>query len=222
MHPFSKRQALLAGLAVAALFASASATSDTSQREFTVAQVIHYPYAMELVSADHADVIAWVRNFEGIRNIWMAHGPAYTPVQVTHYADDDGQELTQLMFTPDAMHIVYVRGGDHDANWPAEGNLAPDPTGSPVQPHTEIWSAPIGGGQPVKVAEGDAPAISSRGQLVYTKDDHVWTAALDGTGTPERLFFDRGKDSELKWSPDGTRLAFVSDRTDHSFIGVFG
>jgi dipeptidyl aminopeptidase/acylaminoacyl peptidase len=73
----------------------------------------------------------------------------------------------------------------------------------------------------VKIADGDTPVISSHGQLVYTKDDHVWTAALDGQGKPEQLFFDRGKDGELHWSPDGSRLAFVSNRGDHSFIGIF-
>ena len=69
--------------------------------------------------------------------------------------------------------------------------------------------------------DGASPTISSRGQLAYVKDDHVWTAPLDGQGKPEQLFFDRGKDSDLRWSPDGSRLAFVSDRRDHSFIGLF-
>jgi dipeptidyl aminopeptidase/acylaminoacyl peptidase len=35
------------------------------------------------------------------------------------------------------------------------------------------------------------------------------------------LFFDRGNDGELRWSPDGSRLAFVSDRSGHSFIGIY-
>ena len=40
-------------------------------------------------------------------------------------------------------------------------------------------------------------------------------------GKAQRLFFDRGKDNTPLWSPDGTRLAFVSDRGDHSFVGVY-
>jgi dipeptidyl aminopeptidase/acylaminoacyl peptidase len=72
------------------------------------------------------------------------------------------------------------------------------------------------------VAEGDGPAISSRGQLAYLKDKQVWTAPLSGRGKPNRLFFDRGDDSALTWSPDGEKLAFVSNRDgDHSFIGVY-
>src|SRR5256885_1235693 len=36
-------------------------------------------------------------------------------------------------------------------------------------------------------------------------------------GRPSR----RGKDKDLTWSPDGSRLAFVSNRGDHAFIGVY-
>jgi dipeptidyl aminopeptidase/acylaminoacyl peptidase len=48
----------------------------------------------------------------------------------------------------------------------------------------------------------------------------VWSMGVGGE-TPHRLFFDRGKDSDLQWSEDGTHLAFVSDRGDHSFIGIW-
>jgi dipeptidyl aminopeptidase/acylaminoacyl peptidase len=183
-------------------------------------QALHYPYASELAAAEHGDVIAWVCNLDGVRNIWMARGPKFTPVKVTQYQEDDGQEITQLTFSPDGTRLVFVLGGDHDANWPAEGNLAPDPSSSPDQPVTAIWAVPLGGGAPVKIDDGDAPVISARGQLAYIKDSHAWSTMLGG-GKPERLFFDRGKVSDLRWSPDGSRLAFVSDRGDHSFIGVF-
>lgn len=189
--------------------------------DFTIAQVLDYPYTNEIAAAENADRIAWVRNVAGVRNIWVADGPSYKPRQVTHYSQDDGQEITNLTFSPDGTHFVYVRGGDHDANWPAEGNLAPDPTSSPDQPKVTIWTASLQGGAPVKIAEGDSPALSSRGVLAYVANDQVWTTPLDGKGKPVRLFFDRGKDSDLQWSPDGSKLAFVSDRGDHSFIGVF-
>ena len=191
-----------------------------SQAGFSMAQALQYPYTSELVSAERGDVIAWVRTLDGVRNVWLARGPAFAPLQITHNGADDGQEITQLTFSPDGSRLVFVRGGDHDANWPAEGNLSPDPASSPVQPETAIWSVPLTGGEPVKLAEGDAPAVSAQGQLAYVKDDHVWTVPLDG-GKPERLFFDRGKDGDLCWSPDGSRLAFVSHRGDHAFIGIF-
>ena len=208
-------------LALASLIVLPCSVQARGERAFTVAEALDYPYAGELISAEHADLIAWVRNLQGVRNVWIARGPDYVPMQMTHNMEDDGQEITQLTFTADAGHLLYVRGGDHDANWPAEGNLEPDPASSTEKPETTIWSVAIAGGVPVKIAEGDAPAISSRGQLAFTREDHVWTAALDGQGKAERLFFDRGKDSELRWSPDGSRLAFVSNRGDHAFIGIY-
>jgi dipeptidyl aminopeptidase/acylaminoacyl peptidase len=188
---------------------------------FTMDEVLHYPYVSELAAAADGDAIAWVRNVAGVRNVWIARGPDFTPRQMTEYTEDDGQEITHLTFSRDGARLVYVRGGDHDANWPAEGNLAPDPASSPEQPLVTIWSVSATGGAPTKIAEGDAPAISVRGQLAYIREHQVWTAPLDGQGKPERLFFDRGKDDDLQWSPDGAFLAFVSDRADHSFVGVF-
>lgn len=203
-----------------AIFLVPLAVQAASRSTFTMGQVLHYPYASELAAAERGDVIAWVRNIDGVRNIWIARGPTFTPLQVTQYTQDDGQEITQLNFSPDGSRLVFVLGGDHDANWPAEGNLAPNPGSSPEQPQAAIWSVPLNGGPPQKIDEGDEPAISARGQLAYTKEQHVWTAPV-GEGKPERLFFDRGKNGELRWSPDGSRLAFVSDRGDHSFVGIF-
>ncbi|HEY6482036.1 MAG TPA: prolyl oligopeptidase family serine peptidase [Steroidobacteraceae bacterium] len=189
--------------------------------DFTMAQMLDYPYASELAAAEQADVIAWVVNLAGVRNVWLARGPDFAPLQLTRYTQDDGQEITHLVFSPDGSHLVYVRGGDHDANWPAEGHLAPDPTASPEQPTMAIWTVPVSGGAPQKLADGDEPAISAHGQLAFIKDDRVWTVPLDGSGKVEPLFFDRGKDSELHWSPDGSRLAFVSGRGEHALIGIF-
>jgi dipeptidyl aminopeptidase/acylaminoacyl peptidase len=207
--------------AAMALCVLALASPGAARGAFTMDQVLAYPYTSGLVAARNGGHIAWVRNLGGVRNVWVADGPAFKARQVTQYREDDGQEITQLTFSPDGKHLVFVRGGDHDANWPAEGDIAPVPDATPAQQKVTIWSVPMGGGAPVKVAEGDEPALSVSGELAYVVKDQVWTAPLSGKGKPRLLFFDRGKDHELQWSPDGRLLAFSSNRGDHAFIAIF-
>jgi dipeptidyl aminopeptidase/acylaminoacyl peptidase len=194
----------------------------------TLDQVLRYPFVSGLVASEKGDRFAWVENLRGVRNIWSASAADSQPHQLTHYTADDGQELTQLTFSADGSELLYVRGGDHDQNWPAQGNLAPNPDNSPSESKVTIWSVSLAGSAstPVQVAEGDRPALSSKGQLAYVKDGQIWTAPLPGgsdaaAAKAQRLFFDRGKDNTPLWSPDGTRLVFVSDRGDHSFVGVY-
>src|ERR1700730_15956960 len=124
----------LLGAIVAATAVSGAQTPAT----FTLEQVLSYPFPDNIVASPTGSTIAWTFNERGVRNIYAADGPDFEARRVTAYADDDGQELTHLSFSPDAKTIVFVRGGDHGANWPAEGNLMPDPSSSPVQAKVQV------------------------------------------------------------------------------------
>lgn len=207
----------LGGAALAVVLAAGAARAEP----FTLEQAVAFPFVDDLISARSADRIAWVRNVEGVRNVWVADGPGFEPRQVTQFTKDDGQEVTNLAFSPDGKVLLFVRGGDHDANWPAAGDLAPDPDNSPEEPKVTLWSADPTGAKPAaRLTEGDAPAVSADHEIAYLKGGQVWTVGLDGKDA-HRLFFDHGHDRSLAWSPDGSRLAFMSSRSDHAFIGVF-
>jgi dipeptidyl aminopeptidase/acylaminoacyl peptidase len=193
----------------------------------TLQQLLGYPFVSNLVASDNGKRFAWVQNVGGVRNIYTATATDTTPKQLSHATADDGQELSQLTFSPDGSELIYVRGGDHDQNWAAKDNLAPDPDNDPAEPKVTLWSIDLDSpnAEPLLLTEGDSPALSSKGELAYVKDGHIWTTTMRQGKTSadqaHRLFFDRGRDDTPIWSPDGTKLAFVSGREDHSFIGIY-
>src|SRR5258708_5033498 len=83
-----------------------------------------------------------------------------------------------------------------------------------------IWTVAWSGGEPKKGDAGHSPQISARGIVAYVKDGQILLAPLDGAEKPQQLVV-RGQNLDLHWSPDGSRLAFVSKRNDHAFIGVY-
>ncbi|MBV8724341.1 MAG: S9 family peptidase [Candidatus Eremiobacteraeota bacterium] len=187
---------------------------------FTFAQILSYPFPSAPVRDAHGAAIAYTLDRQGVRTLWFARAPDFVPRQLFSSDGDDGQELTNIAISNDDAHVAYVRGGDHDANWPDP--LQPNPASSTTQPDMQVWSVSTSGGSPKLLGTGDAPAISPNGaRVAFTNGGAVMIAPIDGGSPAKRLFFDRGQDSDLRWSPDGTSLAFVSTRTDHSFIGIY-
>src|SRR5579859_2029292 len=76
---------------------------------------------------------------------------------------------------------------------------------------------------PREIGEGHGAAISAGGETIaYLQHGQIWTASLKDAGAkPQQLMPMRGTQRDLRWSPDGTALAFVSERGDHSFIAVY-
>ena len=197
----------------------AGARAQSAASSFTIEQVRSYPFPSELAAASTGARVVWAFDELGVRNIYAAEGPSWTPRKVTSYTDDDGQELTNVSLSPDGKTIVYVRGGDHDGNW---SDLAPDPASNPKQPKVEIWSVPFSGGTPKRLAEGDEPVMSPKGDVVaFSKGGAIWTVPIDGSKEASKLFFAKGSSNSPVWSPDGSKLAFVSSRGGHSFIAIY-
>ncbi|MBK5256376.1 MAG: S9 family peptidase [Vicinamibacteria bacterium] len=187
---------------------------------FSLEQVKSYPFPTELTAAASGSRIAWAFEERGIRNIYVAEGPDWNTRALTRYGQDDGQELTSLELSKDGASVVYVRGGDHGSNW--DDSLPVNPLGLPLPGPVQIFSVPFEGGEPKAISDGDQPAVSPRGDVVaFIKNSQVWTAPVDGSTPAKRLIAARAESSDLRWSPDGSHLAFVSGRGDHAFVGVY-
>ncbi len=70
-----------------------------------------------------------------------------------------------------------------------------------------------------------ARSPEGRTRLVYTQhfeSVNIWRIAIDGGGAPARLVASAHWSYEPAWSPDGKRIAFLSDRTGYGEIWVAG
>ena len=171
--PHSRRLAALLAVMLSAPLPTAARAQ--AQGSFTLPQVLSYAFPSELAAASRGATIAYALNQEGHRNLWIASAPDWRARRITTYDKDDGEELTSVQLTPDGATVVYARGGDHDANWDAEGGLAPNASHSPATPGVRIYAVSASGGTPKMIAEGDQPVLSPDGKRVaFSKGHQIW------------------------------------------------
>ena len=184
---------------------------------FTLDDVMQAPFAWDLVAAPAGTAVAWVFNVKGCSNIWVADPRGAKARQITSYTGDDGFDIGELAWSPDAKSIAFTRGQSLEDETPANVNNSPQ---GPMP--REVWVVATAGGAPHKVGVGGSPSFSpDGGRLVFVDKKRILAVAASGEGDAQPLLIDQGTVDSLTWAPDGRRLAFVSHRGSHSLVGIY-
>lgn len=209
-------RAAVVALILAPSVATVAPQVPAARESLSVHGLLSAPFPTDLAASPTGGRFAWVASATGVHNIWIADPLSYAGRQLTAYVADDGQWISELAWTADASALVYTRG-----EGPNRDGVSPNPAHAPDGAEQAVWTVPAGGGEPRRVAAGHAPKPAPNGlRLAWLSSGEIWTADLATGDKPSRLVSTRGRATTLAWSPDGTWLAFVTDRSTHSFVGV--
>lgn len=187
----------------------------------SIEHLLGQPFPSNLTASPDGKNVAWVLNDHGSRNVYSARGVEFNDAaRITGFEEkDNGIEISDLCFTPSGKHVVFVRG-----NAPNGQGHAANPAQLQMETGRMLYMTDLEHGRDLrKIAAGFSPKIAPDGRTVaYLNGGQAWTASLvDSTFKPQPLFKVRGAVGSLRWNHDGSKLAFVNTRGDHSFIGIY-
>ena len=146
---------------------------------------------------------------------YSSHGVAELYVQAMntssspHKLTSDKKAIQGLTWAPDSRHLIF----------------ASNRSGS-----FQLWSITAKGDdlriEPTESSSAAEPAMApSGGWLLYVESHvnwNIWREAIDGSShlPPQRLLASSGRNYDPRYSPDGRRIAFVSDRSGNMELWV--
>lgn len=141
----------------------------------------------------------------GVPNLVMASLRDRKPVSVTRYTDGG---VTWPSMARNGSAIVYVRSGGlyiTSASGIGSRRVEVRAPSDDKENRTETLTVSDGATELEVSPDGKQVALALRGD--------IWVAPSDRGGPTRRITDDPAHDYDFTWSPDGSRVAFVSDRT---------
>src|SRR5690606_14728775 len=133
------------------LFTALASGATAQQTRTPLEAFFNVASPLELTAAKRADRIAWTVYEAGLRNVYTAAAPDFTPVRLTSFVEDDGQEVSGVRLSDDGSIAVFVRG--HAPN--RDGWIA-NPMHDPAGSERAIWAVRTSGGSAWRLAGGSA------------------------------------------------------------------
>ncbi|MCB0684919.1 MAG: S9 family peptidase [Saprospiraceae bacterium] len=185
-------------------------------QSFALAQALAAPYCEELVTSAKGEKVAWIVNEAGVRSIYAASSPDFVPQKCFATTYDDGQVLGNMSFDQSAANLFFVKGSANNR----AGEIA-NPASEVMYPKRMLFR--------VNLQNGNLDTIGSKTNYLVAKDsDHLllWQGSrlyqYEVSTSEEKLLVEmRGSFSDVALQPEGESILFVSNRGDHSFIGVY-
>ena len=187
---------------------------------FTAEELLSVPDIKGHVT-HQAGHVAWAERAGPATRLFLARAPGYETRELASFPEDDGLPVRLVGFGPRG-DVLYTRGraGFNPAHAPfaappalyalREGKRGPKVL---IEDLSEGFSAPT-------VSKDNASLYFARGGVVLALD------LKSGSAAAKPLFSVRGRITALHESPDGRKLAFVTDRSGYergkyAFVGVF-
>ena len=227
--------ALAAPVLAQARLASSPPRSVTKDAHPTIEQFLSPSSPLEIAVAKKVDRVAWVAYEKGMRNVYTAAAPDFKPVRLTKFMDDDGVDVGSVQLSDDGSIATFIRGAganrvgwvanpSHDPNggeravWAARtdgsgawrlAKLIPSEVGQPPAPGAGFGGRG-GGGGPELSPDGKTVVWAREGQIFRAKVTKGAAVPMDTGGVA--FIKEWGRQGSPRWSPDGSKLAFESDR----------
>lgn len=185
-------------------------------QSFRLESVLGEAYSYNLIRSADGTQVAWVVNEKGIRSLYTHDVLKDTSILRLKTTSDDGQEIGNLKFDFSGRSIYYNMGGatNKDGDSPNPASLSDYPRRKLFRMDLTTYEIDtIGVFGTYEISPDDTYILLSAGKEIikWTVEDKLTKSILKMRGTV----------SNLAINPLGGEISFVSNRNDHSFVGIY-